>query len=282
MSLRSIRLFCAAFGLGAMLAAGASARDLGPEDLRALRYYLEQNDMRSAQAELRRLKEAYPDWTPPSDLDALKRQAAAPTGPGEDANRIWRLIEIGNLQAARGRLQHLQTVYPDWTPPAEMVRLLEAGEAQASFDAAMRSGNATAAIDAARKSPEILKCDRVNNAWQLAAMQVQAGQSAGALQTYRGVLSSCRETNVLVATLEKANDIASTEQVGQLADIARRTSPSAARSIDTVEARLMAGRGAPAPARTDTAQAPARQAGTPAAQSRPAPAAPVTAAPQAP
>ncbi|WP_375261003.1 hypothetical protein [Palleronia sp.] len=260
-----------------VLAGPVAAQELGDAELRALRYYVEQNDMRSAKAEIQRLMQAHPGWRPPANLSELKATTAAPAGPGEEANRIWKLIEIGNWGAARGRLDHLRASYPDWTPPAEMMSLVATGEGQSRFDRAVAVGDAATAISVARQTPQLLRCDRVNNAWQLALMQQKSGDTAGALASYRGVLGSCTDPSVLVATLEKANDIGTDAQLREMADFARQSRPSAKASIDAVETRLLAGRGR-APAAVQTARpAPALQASAPVKA-----AAPVTGATEAP
>ena len=41
-------------------------------DLRALRYYIDQNETAAIAAELRRLQIAFPGWTPPDDLSTLQ------------------------------------------------------------------------------------------------------------------------------------------------------------------------------------------------------------------
>jgi len=243
----------------------AEARDLPAAELRALKYYVETGDRRSASAELARLKARYPDWAPPNDLTRIGSGASATDGPGDEANRVWRLIEIGNLEAARGRLDHLKAVHPDWQPPAEMEELLSLAETQAAFDGAIAAGDAPAAIAAVRANPSILRCDRVNNAWQLATMQHKTGDTGAALATYRGVLGSCTDTGVLVATLQKAHSIGTPADTRTLAEFARARRPAARASIDTAEAQLLGAGDAtpPAPARTATARPASRAVAAP-------------------
>ena len=57
-----------------------------------------------------------------------------------------------------------------------MLRVLETNEAQDAFDAATAARNATDAIAIARRSPRIMSCERINNAWLLSDMYVLAGQ----------------------------------------------------------------------------------------------------------
>jgi len=258
-SLKPLLLSGVALAASLIAAAPVAAAELSAAELRALRYYVEQGDRRS-EAEIRRLRGLHPDWTPPVNLEALRSMTEAKAGPGEEENRVWKLIEVGNWTAASGRLAHLRATYPDWEPPAEMVRLIAMGEAQSKFDAAVTSGDAATAIQVARTSPAILRCDRVNNAWQLATMQKKVGDTQGALTTYRGVLGSCGDGSIVVATLEKANEVATDGQLAALADAARQSHPGLRASVEAVETRLMAGRGgATTSAQPRTAAAPAPQ-----------------------
>ena len=57
----------------------AQAQVPGTEDLRALIYYLDHDDQRSVQAEMRRLRAAFPNWTPPSDVNQLRAMGTTAT-----------------------------------------------------------------------------------------------------------------------------------------------------------------------------------------------------------
>lgn len=254
--------FLAALLLCLLAAIPARAQDPGDAELQALKYYVSQSNERSARAELRRLRARYPEWEPPADLTELTAAKPQSDGPGDDAERIWHLIEIGNLHAARGRLDHLRNVYPEWEPPADMIRLIELGEAQTAFDRAVSQGRAAEAIRVARKTPDILRCNRVNNAWQLAALQRSAGKPADALLTYRGVIGSCSGTSILVATLQKADSVASVQELKALVAFARKRHPDAAESFEATQEQLLAGRGVKSgdkPARKTQAQPQRRQ-----------------------
>lgn len=243
----------------------------GSEDLRALIYYLETDDQRSVQAEIRRLRAQFPGWTPPSDMNALRQMGPA-TVATVDVAQIWARIERGDNAGARAMIDEARRNSPAWSPDAEMLRLLELNEGQAAFDAAVMRRDSTAAIATARRTPALMRCDRINNAWQLAEMYQVAGQRDNAVGTYRGVLGACSGLTDAVATLEKANEIANIEELAQLFDVARAAGPGNAAQLNALETRLRAGRGA-AP----------RAGGEPVAAAQPtAPAAPVaTAAPVA-
>jgi hypothetical protein len=266
----------------------AAAQVPGVEDLRALIYYLDHNDQRSVRAEMRRLRNQFPAWTPPADLNALRAMvqqsvAAVDEGP------IWARIERGDYPGARALIDQGRAAVPGWTPNIEMMRLLDLNEGQANFDAAVARRDPAGAIAAARRAPAIMRCDRINNAWQLAEMYRQAGQTEQAVETYRGVAGSCTRQQDAIATIEKANEIATWPQMEAILAAARAASPANAAALDQVEARLRAGRGlrggpvaaAPAPAAPAGAAAAAAPrppaAAAPGAMAAPAPSARVPA-----
>ncbi len=196
-----------------------------PDDLRALLYYLDQNDQRAAEAELRRLRLQFPNWTPPTDLAELRAlvQSAQTT---VDERPIWAKIEQGDYAGARALIEQARTAVPGWTPNPEMIRLLDLNEGQAAFDAAIARRDAAAAIAAARRWPQIMRCDRINNAWQLAEMYRQIGDREAALATYRGTAATCTRRPDAIATLEKANEIATWPQMEELFAVARAAAPT--------------------------------------------------------
>lgn len=251
----------------------ASAQVPGAEDLRALVYYLDHDDQRSVQAEMRRLRAQYPGWTPPGDLDELRAQGQ-PASANADVSGIWERIERGDHAGARRLIDQTRQNAPGWSPDAEMLRVLDLNEGQQAFDAAVARGDHAAAIAAARRSPALMRCDRINNAWQLAEMYHAAGQTDTAVATYRGVLGTCTRSADAVATLEKANEVASATQLSALFETGRSAAPGNARVLNELEARLRAGRGLPVAAGSSTARS------TPPAPSAPA-SAPATASPAA-
>jgi len=259
-------------------AAPARAQVPGVEDLRALIYYIDHNDQRAVQAELRRLRAAFPGWTPPADLNTL-RALAAPAGAGVDVAPIWARIERGDHAGARALIDQARAAVPGWTPDAEMLRVLELNESQAAFDAAYARRDAQAAGAAARRTPALMRCDRINNAWRLAELYQAAGQRDTAIATFRGIAGTCTRAPDAAATLEKANEVATWPEMEQLFTLARGAAPGNAAALDALQARLRAGRGAGAAAARPPAPAPdpAPRVATPAPAPAPAPA-PVAAA----
>ncbi|MCE8421713.1 hypothetical protein LZ190_24205, partial [Rhodovulum sulfidophilum] len=155
--------------------------------------------------------------------------------PAAEIDRIYRQIAAGDLTEARQAMDETSRNFPGWTPPPEMERLLATAEAQAAFDAAASAGNAGAAIEIARRTPAILRCDRVNNAWRLAELQAAAGQKPAALQSYRGVIASCSGLSEVTATLEKAEAVASDAELVELFRLANAQLPGSGPALKALE-----------------------------------------------
>ena len=245
------------------LAAPALAQTPTDQDLEALRFYTGQGDEVSAEAEMRRLRSQFPGWTPPENLSATQ-----PSQPSTEIDLIYRRIADGDVAGARQAIAQTREAFPGWAPPAEMEQLLGITEAQQGFDAAVAGGQAQEAIGIVRGTPALLRCDRVNNAWKTAEMQVALADSGSALATYRGVLSACTNFAEIVATLEKASSVATPAQMQELFALVRPRFASNAAALDTLEARLLgtaAVAAATAPAAATTTAPPPRRAAAPAA-----------------
>ncbi|MBI1217581.1 MAG: hypothetical protein GC186_03445 [Rhodobacteraceae bacterium] len=249
----------------------------GPQDLQALTYYLDHNDSAAAQAELRRLRAAFPDWQVPSDLSTLKQSQ-----PTTEVDDIYRLIARHDLTGAQAALAKTQQKYPSWTPPDDLTRLLATAEAQQAFDKAVTDGAAQTAIAIAHNNQPLLQCDRVNNAWELADMYKSVNDSGAAVQTYRAVVGACTDIAQITATLQKADSVATPAQMTDLFDLARKRFAGDAPGLTTLQGQLAAGHGGTAVAATPPkATTPAAKVATAAPPVAPAPAtAPVAAMPR--
>jgi tetratricopeptide (TPR) repeat protein len=249
--------------LAACLLPSTPALAQSNDDLRALRYYMQQGDQAAAQAELRRLRIAFPDWTPPSDLNEL---LASGSQSAVDEAAIWRQIERRDYDGARDLIDQGRRRVAGWTPPSDMLRVLETNEAQDSFDAATGARDATRAIAIARRSPHLMSCERINNAWLLADMYVLAGQKGPALTTYRNTVQSCPRYEQMQTTLEKASAVASASEMRELFQAAHSANSGAKDQLDQLQQRLLGGGGG---ATQTASQAPA-QSSTPASSPQPA------------
>jgi hypothetical protein len=287
--IRALR--CGLVALSCALATPALAQAPGQSDLQALRFYLQQENDRAVRAELQRLQIQFPDWSPPDDLSDL----ATIAGP-DSIDQIYRHIEAEEFESARRLISETESAHPDWSPPSDLLDLLRISEAQVDFDAAVAAERAETAISIMRRVPNLLSCERINNAWNLAEMHQALGETPRALVVFRSVISTCTDPELLIATLEKADEIATLSELEALADTARGQASDDAARLRQVEDRLRAGRGEearwgnneqaidldasepesaePAPdadaANDTTPRAPSRPAQQPAAQAAPA------------
>ena len=236
---------------GALHAQDAARTTPSADDLRALIYYFDHKDQKSADAELRRLQTAFPDWTPPTDLNRLKQ-----VSPSTEIDTIYHQIATGDVVGARATLAETKKSYPSWTPPAEMISLLNLTEGQTRLDGALAAGHGDEALQIVADTPDLLRCDRVNNAWRIAGVQADRGDKAAALQTYGAVVDSCTSFHDVSATLEKADALATEPQLMALFATAEQRFPDRATSLQELRARLLAGRGK-APADPGAAASPA-------------------------
>ncbi|ULB12206.1 hypothetical protein ORIO_20625 (plasmid) [Cereibacter azotoformans] len=229
----------------ALQAGGSLAQAPSEEDLRALRYYRSQNDTPSYEAELRRLRVRFPDWTPPADPLA---RPGGPEGPSREIDGIYQLIASGAFDAAEARIGETRLHYPGWIPPREMTELLTLSRAQASFDRALVAADPGEAARIAAAMPALLSCERINNPWRLAQAQQMAGATQEAFRLMQGILQTCGNVEHVTATLEKADAFATPAQMAQLFGEARRRFPAQAARWEEIETRLAAGHGRSRPA----------------------------------
>ena len=214
----------------------AIAQDMpSNDDLRALLFYFDASDTDSTNAELRRLQSQFPQWVPPADLSALRRSTAS----SPDLDPIYRRISSGDVTGARAAIATAQGSFPGWSPPADMLSLLRASEDQSALDAALAQGNLGAALDLVRGNAELLRCNRVNNAWRLAELQISTNNKTAALGTYGAVIGTCSSIRDVVATLDKARATATDSELSALVETARRRFPGEQAALDATANRLL-------------------------------------------
>ncbi|WP_128255805.1 hypothetical protein [Falsirhodobacter deserti] len=243
------------------LAAASPVLGQSANELAALRYYIQQNNQPAIEAEIRRLRSAFPDWQPPADLNALNTSA----DPGAETDRIYQLIAAGDVEGAQRALDAARTTHTDWTPPADMLALLDTATAQRQFDAAVSTDPARA-VQIARTTPALTQCDRINNVWRLAEAQERAGEPDQARGAYEAILTACPRYQDIVGTLEKADSVTTPDQLAQMFATATARFPANAADLAGLKDRLDAGRGAG----TATAAPPRSAPSTPPSASAPA------------
>ncbi len=227
--------------LGAVHCGAAALAQATPsnDDLRALRFYAQNNEKAAVDAELRRLKLEFPDWTPPQDLNSLSQ-----TQPTKEITDIYARLARGDIEGVRRVMQATQSRYPSWEPPADLLRQVELVEGQDAFDRAVNARNSEEALRIGKRVPALFRCDRINNAWNLAALQTASGNPARALAAYNQTVRTCTTIPDIVSTIEKAETVATDAQLNGLVEVAKQRFPAHAATFNALNARLLAGRGA--------------------------------------
>lgn len=208
------------------------------EDLRALRFYVENNEQSSIDAEVRRLKAAFPGWSPPADMSNLMQLQ-----PTKEVADIYARLARGDIEGVRRVMQSTKARYPSWEPPADLARQIDVVEAQNEFDRAVNTRNADEALRIGKRVPSLFRCDRINNAWNLAELQTASGNPSRALAAYNQTVRTCTTIPDIVATIEKADTVTSEAQLNNLVDVAKQRFPAHSAKFNALNERLLAGRG---------------------------------------
>jgi tetratricopeptide (TPR) repeat protein len=164
----------------------------------ALRYFLQQGDVRRAQAEMQRLHRLYPNWEPPADL--FDPNVPRPS----DVQPIWDLYGAGDYAGARKAIADRQAAEPGWTPPADLENALaEAAERQRLLNAADIEQWETV-LSIADASPSILTCDSIEVLWRVAEAFARTGSEQRSVDAEAYIMKNCPGAPVKVASLQKA------------------------------------------------------------------------------
>ena len=195
-------------------------------DLAALRYFQSIGDTDVAQAEMRRLQAMFPS----ADIAALSSELTARSAV--DVGPIWALIEKGEFDQAEAIIAEAAATLPGWQPPADLRRNLSLQQGLAGFDLAYAANDLPGALDAVAKFPEILTCDVVDTAWRVSELMVRVGNTNDAFGMLSNVVRTCKDPQVILASLQKAHAISPGENTTQLAKIAKAVHPDQSAMID--------------------------------------------------
>ncbi|MEQ9813782.1 MAG: hypothetical protein RLO50_13465 [Azospirillaceae bacterium] len=206
-------------------------------DLTALRYYIEIGDWSRVEAELRRLREEYPTWSPPPDL--LGGEAA----PQVNVQEVWDLFGAGDYAGARARLAEIEEANPGFAPPEDLLRELNLAESRQRLVNASDLEQWQRVLDIATETPGLLTCARVDNVWRTADAYAELGQIDSAFMLWRTVVETCTNIDERIATLQKADAYVDVAQLDTLISLALTRSPGAEDRILQARDDLLAGRG---------------------------------------
>ena len=121
-----------------------------------------------------------------------------------DERPLWELLASGRLDAVDTAMADMSRAFPRWTPPRDLLRVLEEKRLDRSIDEAVLNGEWSRLIRLAETHPERLGCERIDLLWNLARAYVEEQAPQDALMVYRSIIPHCENARHRLATLEKA------------------------------------------------------------------------------
>lgn len=224
----------------------ASAQPIPETELAALRYFLSVGDAPGIEAEKARLQGAFPG----ASIDALLEELVV-RSEEVDTSQIWQMINVDDFEGARELIERTKEGQPGWTPPENLLAVLNEREGQSRFEAAVETGELQTLMAVLNDFPDLLTCQKINNAWRLAELQAAQAMPHQAVMTYDGILASCQVPDFVVATLQKASGVADKTEMAALFERARTLNPSLQLRLASLEAELEPLIGKPVAASTD-------------------------------
>jgi tetratricopeptide (TPR) repeat protein len=181
--------------------ASAAALDMRPRhevDESALRYYASQKDRARVDAETRRLRALYPDWTPPEDLWSVAEQ-----GPADEAP-LWELFSADRIDELQAIIAERKRVDPSWTPSRDLDVKLRRKVARRTVVALWNDKKWKELVAYAQADPLVAEIGDVDILWALAEGFANAKQRAGALAILATILRTSADPDERIGTLHKA------------------------------------------------------------------------------
>lgn len=165
----------------------------------ALRYYAEHKDLTRLGAEMRRLKQLYPDWQPPKDLFSPTARV--------DEQPLWDVYKSGDFAMVRARIAQMQSANPQWQPSDDLMLKLQLGETRALVNRAFAQRNWKQVVESAAASPQLLVCGEMQVMWNVGESFAQMKNYADAFDVYRYVLTHCSDPQLRLSTMQKATQL---------------------------------------------------------------------------
>lgn len=241
-------------------ALSVSAQPIPETELAALRYFLSVGDAPGIEAEKARLQGAFPG----ASIDALLEELVV-RSEEVDTSQIWQMINADDFEGAHELIARTKEGQPGWTPPETLLAVLGEREGQSRFEAAIETGELQTLMAVLNDFPDLLTCQKINNAWRLAELQAAQALPHQAVMTYDGILASCQVPDFVVATLQKASGVADKTEMAALFERARTLNPGLGLRLASLEVELAPLIGKP------VAVPEASQLAVPAVETRPQP-----------
>ena len=182
----------------------------GEVDESALRYFAAQGDTARLAAEIARLRQLYPNWTPPAD------PLAVPQNGDQQLEAMWQLYAEGRYPEVRKAIVERRSSDPEWQPPADLLDRLEIAEARSRLVNASDLKQYQAVIDIGSSHPPLLNCSEMDVLWRVAEAFAGTDRPQRSVDAYSYILTNCTDPAERLATMQKAAAVLPYERVQPL------------------------------------------------------------------
>lgn len=138
------------------------------------------------------------------------KQDAAPSAP--DTRPLWKLFNQHEYDRVEQGIARLQSQYPDWKAPSELLSLLEQKRREQRLEQVIREQDTEALVKLGEQYPEAFSCAAIDKAWALAAARATLGQRESLQPQLQHLVTQCEKEEDRLATLYKAQHWLSREE----------------------------------------------------------------------
>ena len=140
------------------------------------------------------------------DPGAVVGDPAAVASDAVDTSFAWAAYDAGDFSAVRAAIAGLVAANPGWTPPQDLIRLTDAGENRRIVMGAAQAQQWDRIVAHYRAHPQRFACADINieALWTVAEAFAALGDTGAAFGIHARVVDECEETDLRLASLEKA------------------------------------------------------------------------------
>ncbi|PPD43939.1 MAG: hypothetical protein CTY15_08880 [Methylocystis sp.] len=170
---------------------------VAPDDF-ALRYYASMKQTARVNAELARLHTLYPSYEPPADL------YEAPASNAIDEEPFWALYSADKIDELKEAIAAKERELPGWKPSADLASKLRRKELRMKISSLWKAEKIDDLV-AYLKGEDISELtEEVDVLWTIAEAYARAKQNEEAVNMFKRILTTSKDPNIRVATVQKA------------------------------------------------------------------------------
>ncbi|MCC3245525.1 hypothetical protein LG047_09355 [Methylocystis sp. WRRC1] len=172
---------------------------VAPDD-HALRYYASLKQMARVNAELTRLRRLYPAYEPPADL------YEAPGDGGVDEEPLWALYSADRIDELKAAIAAKQRETPTWKPSADLTKKMRRKELRLRIGSFWKAEKFLDLVDYIKgENVDVSElAEEVDVLWTIAEAYARAKQNEDAVNMFKRVLTTSKDSHIRVATIQKA------------------------------------------------------------------------------